>query len=96
MGIQKRYVTFFFLSTVLNWLLCCKKGLTETELLEILDLPHSVWSPLHIAMDEYIISRSGVLTFFHDYMRQAVEARYPFPPPPLLCLFIVVFFISNQ
>jgi hypothetical protein len=22
------------------------------------------------------VSRSGFLTFFHDYMRQAVEARY--------------------
>ena len=68
------------------------KGLTETELLEILDLPHSVWSPLHIAMDEYIISRSGVLTFFHDYMRQAVEARYSFPPSSLFIHFYLFLF----
>lgn len=30
-------------------------------------------------MSEMIVSKSGYLTFFHDYMRQAVERRYISP-----------------
>jgi hypothetical protein len=29
-----------------------------------------------VFQEESLVSRSGFLTFFHDYMRQAVEARY--------------------
>ncbi len=53
-----------------------RRGLTESEILDILDLPHSVWAPLHLALEEALVSRSGFLYFFHDYMKQAVEARY--------------------
>jgi hypothetical protein len=37
---------------------------------------HAVWSPVHLALEDSIISRSGLFSFFHDYMRQAVETRY--------------------
>lgn len=61
---------------VLSLIWVSRRGLTESELLDILNIPHSLWSPLHLAMEESLVSRSGFLTFFHDYMRQAVEARY--------------------
>jgi len=53
-----------------------RKGLTESEVLSILNLPASIWAPLFMALDESLVSRGGYLTFFHDYMRQAVEKRY--------------------
>lgn len=65
--------------TTLIW--ASRKGLSETELLEILGtpdnpMPRTFWSPLYLALEESLISRSGLLTFFHDFLRQAVEARY--------------------
>ena len=50
-----------------------RRGLTESELLE---LPHAVWSPLYLALHESLVSRSGLLNFFHDFLRKAVENRY--------------------
>jgi tetratricopeptide (TPR) repeat protein len=53
-----------------------RRGLTEPELLELLDIPRIHWSHLHLAMEESLVSRSGLLDFFHDYLRKAVECRY--------------------
>jgi len=52
-----------------------RKGLSETELTEMLGVAAAVWAPLFIALSEAIVSKSGYLAFFHDYMRQAVESR---------------------
>jgi len=53
-----------------------RRGLSEIELLELLELPHAVWSPLYLALHESLVSRSGLLNFFHDFLRKAVENRY--------------------
>jgi len=58
-----------------------RRGLFEKELLELLgtkgkELPHVYWSPLFLAAEESLVNRSGLLTFFHNYMRKAVEDRY--------------------
>ena len=61
-----------------------RRGLSEAELLEMLgpagrsdeSLPRAHWSPLHLAADASLIGRSGLITFAHDYLRQAVEGRY--------------------
>jgi tetratricopeptide (TPR) repeat protein len=58
----------------LTWV--ARRGLTEVELLELLGITASQWAPLHLALEEALVSRSGFFTFFHDYMRQAVESRY--------------------
>ncbi len=58
----------------LTWV--ARRGLTEVELLELLSITASQWAPLHLALEEALVSRSGFFTFFHDYMRQAVESRY--------------------
>jgi hypothetical protein len=42
----------------------------------MLKMNHATWSPLFLSLEEALVSRSGFFTFFHDYMRQAVEARY--------------------
>ena len=59
-----------------------RNGLSENELLELLGgedqpaLPWTTWAPLHLALQESLALRGGRLTFFHDYLRQAVEKRY--------------------
>lgn len=65
----------------MSFIWASRRGLYESELLELLSdsdepLPRAIWSPLHLAMEASLISRSGLLSFFHDYLRQAVERRY--------------------
>jgi tetratricopeptide (TPR) repeat protein len=66
-------------ATSLIW--ASRRGLAESELLELLGeggerLPQAVWSPLFLALRESLVTRSGLLTFFHDYLREAVRSRY--------------------
>jgi nephrocystin-3 len=70
----------------LSLLWAARRGLAEAELLDLLGtdeqrLPQSVWSPLHLAVEKSLVSRSGLLGFSHDYLRRAVVHRY-LPAPP--------------
>ena len=58
-----------------------RRGLAESELLDMLgsdgqQLPHVYWSELHLATESSLVSRSGLIDFFHEYMRMAVKNRY--------------------
>ena len=66
---------------VLSLLWASRRGLTETELLDALGengepLPQAVWSPLFLAMDDALVSRGGLLTFAHDFLRTAARDAY--------------------
>ena len=67
----------------LSLLWAARRGLSEAELLEALGepgrpLPRAVWSPLFLAMSDALVSRSGLLTFAHDFLRTAArEACLP-------------------
>jgi tetratricopeptide (TPR) repeat protein len=63
----------------LSLLWAARRGLTETELLqalgnEVQPLPRANWSPLFLAMSDALVSRGGLLTFAHDFLRKAVQA----------------------
>jgi hypothetical protein len=60
----------------LSLLWAARQGLNESELLKILDIPQAIWSPLYLALQNALVSREGLLSFFHDYLKQAVENRY--------------------
>ncbi|MBM3269460.1 MAG: DUF4062 domain-containing protein [Candidatus Sericytochromatia bacterium] len=65
----------------MSLLWAARRGLAEAELRDLLGsagapLPQAAWSPLFLAADEALLNRSGLLGFAHDYLRQAVEARY--------------------
>jgi len=60
----------------LSLLWAARQGLEESELLAILEIPQAIWSPLYFALQNTLVSRAGLLSFFHDYLRQAVEHRY--------------------
>jgi len=58
-----------------------RRGLSQAELLDLLGadgapLPGRFWSPLHLAAESALLNRAGLLGFFHDYLRRAVEHRY--------------------
>ncbi|MDP4219024.1 MAG: tetratricopeptide repeat protein [Bacteroidota bacterium] len=51
-------------------------GLSETELLGITGLSRLALSQFLIALEFHLMKRGGLYTFFHNYLRQAVEGRY--------------------
>ena len=58
-----------------------RRGLSEGELLDVLGkdgepLPQTVWSPLFLAAEGSLVNCSGLLNFFHDYLRDAVKDKY--------------------
>ena len=57
-----------------------RRGLTEPELLGLLGedepLPQAAWSPLALAAEAGLVTRSGLLGFATDVHRRAVEDRY--------------------
>ena len=58
-----------------------RRGLSETELLESLGtedspLPRAAWSPLFLAAGDALVNRGGLLTFAHDFLREAVREAY--------------------
>ena len=65
----------------LTHLWASRRGLSETELLELLGtngepLPQAYWAPFYIAADKLFVNRSGLIGFSHDFQRQAIENRY--------------------
>ena len=53
-----------------------RRGLSESELLEITGAPRLRMSPLLHALEHHLMRRAGLLDFFHRFVRQAVERRY--------------------
>ena len=51
---------------------------TLLHLLGTLDepLPRAYWAPLYLAVEQSLVSRSGLLGFSHDFLREAVRRRY--------------------
>ncbi len=58
-----------------------RRGLSEAEILDMLgsgddSLPRALWSPLFLSLESSLVIRSGLINFFHDYLRKAVGDRY--------------------
>ncbi|PKN87602.1 MAG: hypothetical protein CVU46_03995 [Chloroflexi bacterium HGW-Chloroflexi-8] len=58
-----------------------RRGLAEQELLDLAGnepgpLAHAIWSPLFLALEPFLIIRSGLISFFHNYLRQAIQEHY--------------------
>ncbi len=85
---------------VMTLIWASRKGLSETELLEIIGaydksipinswadvyqaslsdgmpMPRAYWSPLYLAIEDSLVNKAGLLNFFHEFLRKAVEKRY--------------------
>ena len=58
-----------------------RRGLSESELLESLGtagspLPRALWSPLYLSAGDALVNLGGLLTFAHDFLREAVRDVY--------------------
>jgi tetratricopeptide (TPR) repeat protein len=59
-----------------------RRGLAEGELLAIVGagdeapLPQAAWSPLHLAAEDGLVVRGGLLGIAHAELRKAIEHRY--------------------
>jgi tetratricopeptide (TPR) repeat protein len=65
----------------MSFIWAARKGLSEAELMDLLGsdgkpLPRAIWSPLYLVAEQSLVSRSGLIGFFHDYFREAVRNRY--------------------
>lgn len=65
----------------MSYLWAARRGLSETELLELLGtegspLPRAHFSPFYLSAESSLVNRSGLIGFFHDYLRDAVLHRY--------------------
>eukprot|EP01137_Pigoraptor_chileana_P029109 Opistho-2@13877 len=61
---------------VLVCLALARFGLSEMELIDILGIEQSAWSPIFYARRNFFVKRSGLLGFFHKQLVIAVERRY--------------------
>lgn len=68
-------------SDAMKLIWAARQGLTEIELREMLGsdgnpLPRMYWSLLYLAAEQHLVSRSGLISFSHEYMRQAIKNLY--------------------
>jgi tetratricopeptide (TPR) repeat protein len=68
-------------SDTMRLLWAARHGLSESELADLMGtstgpLPGAVWSPFYLAVKESLLDRLGLLSFFHQDFRRAVEKRY--------------------
>ena len=66
---------------VCSLLSSARRGLSEAELLDLLGgtegpLPKLWWSPLFLAAESSLVTRSGLLNFAHDHIRRAARRKY--------------------
>ncbi len=61
---------------VMSFLWASRKGLSERELADLIPITRMRLSAFLLALDYHLHRRDGQLTFFHDYLRSAVEKRY--------------------
>ena len=71
----------YLVRDVMSYIWSARRGLSETELMDLLGsdgapLPHRIWSPLFLSLEGCFMAQDGLLSFFHDYIRQAVENKY--------------------
>jgi tetratricopeptide (TPR) repeat protein len=62
--------------SVAESLWAARRGLSETELLEITNSRRMELSALLVALEHHLLRRAGLLSFFHHYLREAIEQRY--------------------
>lgn len=61
---------------VMGLIWASRAGLAENELASLMPITRMRLSSFLMALDFHLHRRNGSLTFFHEYLRRAVEARY--------------------
>ncbi len=61
---------------ILSLIWATRTGLSEIELQELIGVSRMEIASVVIALDYHFLRNEGLLTFFHDFLRRAVEKRY--------------------
>jgi nephrocystin-3 len=61
---------------VMSLLWAARTGLAESELVDVTAISRLDISMITMSLDYHLLRREGLLTFFHDFLRRAVESRY--------------------
>lgn len=61
---------------VMSLLWAARTGLAESELVDVTGIGRLDISMITMSLDYHLLRSEGLLTFFHDFLRRAVEARY--------------------
>ncbi|MDP4198915.1 MAG: DUF4062 domain-containing protein [Bacteroidota bacterium] len=61
---------------VMSLIWAARTGLAEGELVDVTGIGRLDISMITMSLDYHLLRRDGLLTFFHDFLRRAVEARY--------------------
>jgi len=65
---------------VLSLLYVSRDGLSETNLIEIMEEKREIsrykFYPMLLALEEHLINSNGLYKFFHDYIKEAVYSKY--------------------
>jgi hypothetical protein len=75
----KRWETDYgaqFVTNALSLLFVARQGLSEYELLDILQCPHDAWTRLFMSLRDALLFRNGLLTFGNSSIIEAVRERY--------------------
>ncbi|MDR0864567.1 MAG: DUF6483 family protein [Candidatus Symbiothrix sp.] len=68
-----------FVKDVFSLIAVSRVGLSETTLLELTGAPLLYWSQLFNAISIHLETRNRLITFSHQFLRDAVQKRYLFP-----------------
>ncbi|MGE3800806.1 MAG: tetratricopeptide repeat protein, partial [Candidatus Kapaibacterium sp.] len=68
---------------VLSLIWASRFGLSEEDMESLTGISRLKLSTLLLGLDYHLVRRDGVLSFFHDYLRRAVEKRYLAQPSTL-------------
>ncbi len=61
---------------IMSLIWAARSGLSEMELGDVSNRSQLDISMITLSLDYHLLRRDGLLTFFHDFLRRAVEARY--------------------
>jgi len=62
--------------TIMTGLFCSRTGLTETEVMELAEIPFAVWSPIFLTIQSGLLrKKGGQLSMYSNKMREAVQEK---------------------
>ena len=73
-----------WIKDALSLIAVSKRGLSEKDILSITNTYQLYWSSFYCAFKNHFIVRNGLITFAHQYLRQAVEKKYFGTPSDIL------------
>lgn len=65
-----------YVMTVISIIALSKYGLNEEEILAIVSSTPLAWSQLYCSFISQLVSKKGIISFSHSYVREAVSNRY--------------------